>query len=46
MQQVFFDTQDEIWIVSFWENNEMVGSDFSIAIKAENAQVIKMWVGE
>lgn len=47
-QSVFFDTKDKIWIVSFWESRDIYtdGADFSIAIKAENAQVIKMWVGE
>ena len=47
-QTVFFDTEDKIWIISFGENRGLYddGSDFSIALKAENAEVIKMWVGE
>lgn len=47
-QSVFYDTNDKIWVVSFWEgeNTNSDGPDFNIAIKAENAQVVKMWCGE
>ena len=48
-QTVFYDTQDKIWVVSFWENEKkdfIKGGDFCIALKAENSQVIKIWCGE
>lgn len=46
-QSVFYDTQDHIWIISFWEDIEgYIGASFSIAIKEDNAQVVKMWVDE
>lgn len=50
-QHVFFDTEDNFWIVSFWpstgnDNIEYIGATFSIAIKKENAQVLKMWINE
>jgi hypothetical protein len=45
VQKVFFDTQDKIWIVSFWEDG-MIGGDFEIAMRADNAQVIRMIAGE
>ncbi len=47
LQTVFYDTEDGIWILSFWESKDnYVGSDFSIAISEKDGQVIKMWVGE
>lgn len=46
-QSVYFDTEDNIWIVCLYPNEEgYVGSDFCIAIKKDNAEVVKMWVGE
>lgn len=44
-QSVFYDTEDKIWIVSFSEG-DYPGADFTIAIRRENAEVVKMWVGE
>ena len=44
VQSVFYDTEDEIWIIHFWENNRGISASFSIALRAENAQVIQMWV--
>ena len=42
-QLVFFDVEDNIWIVSFWPKIEgYIGSGFNIAIRKENAQVVKM----
>jgi len=47
LQSVFFDTQDKIWIVSFYPDKKgYAGSDFHIAIRRDNAQVVKMWVLE
>ena len=43
---VFFDTEDQIWIVCFSDllPNE-AGEGFNIAIRKDNAEVVKMWVG-
>ncbi len=52
-KRVFFDTEDEIWIVSFDDPYEIddeghifeyVGLYFNIAIKKENAEIVKMWL--
>lgn len=47
-QSVFYDEQDEIWIVSFWkESNEIaIGGDCSIAIKKADGTVLRIWFGE
>ena len=49
--EVFYDTVDRIWIITFSESKfsegtYYIGACFSIAIRRENAEVIKMWVGE
>ena len=47
-QSVFFDTEDEIWIVSFWEpNNDLsTGNCCSIAIKKNDGKVLRIWFTE
>lgn len=47
-QSVFYDEQDEIWIVSFWkESNEItLGGDCSIAIQKSDGKVLRIWFGE
>lgn len=50
-QSVFYDENDEIWIVSFWEEKEVdemltVGDDCSIAMKRKDGQVLRIWFGE
>lgn len=47
-QSIFFDEQDEIWIVSFWKesNNSSLGSDCSIAIQKKDGKVLRIWFGE
>lgn len=47
-QSVFYDEQDEIWIVSFWkESNEItLGGDCSIAIQKADGKVLRIWFGE
>lgn len=47
-QSVFFDEQDEVWIVSFWEQtDEMVaGADCSIALQKADGKVLRIWFGE
>lgn len=51
LQQVFYDKNDKVWIVSFWtpydeKHGYMVGADFSIAISQKNGEILKTWVGE
>lgn len=46
LQSVFFDTEDKIWIVTYGESRNYPGACVSIAIRKENAEVIKIWVGE
>lgn len=45
-QVVFYDTKDEIWIVSFWVDTDYPTADFNIALNKSDCQVIDMWVGE
>ena len=45
-QSVFYDTEDKIWIVTFVESPDYPGACVSIAIRKENAEVVKMWVEE
>lgn len=47
-QSIFYDEQDEIWIVSFWkESNEItLGGDCSIAIQKIDGKVLRIWFGE
>ena len=47
-QAVFYDEQDEIWIISFWgETNEStLGGDCSIAIQKKDGKVLRIWFGE
>ena len=50
VQEVLFDTQEKIWIVSFWAKHDetviAVGGGLSIVLRADNAQVIKTISGE
>lgn len=47
-QSIFYDEQDEIWIVSFWkDSNEItLGGDCSIAIQKADGKVLRIWFGE
>lgn len=51
-QDVFYDTEDEIWIVYFWEDWEnddgtiTLGSDCAIALQKSDAKVMCIWVEE
>lgn len=47
-QSIFYDEQDEIWIVSFGkESNEItLGGDCSIAIQKADGKVLRIWFGE
>lgn len=43
-QSVFFDTEKQLWIVTFYPNDNQEGACLNIAIKKDDAQVVKMWV--
>lgn len=47
-QSVFYDNQDEIWIVSFWENSNQLtlGGDCNIALQKKDGKVLRIWFGE
>lgn len=47
-QSIFYDEQDEIWIVSFGkESNEVIlGGDCNIAIQKANGKILRIWFGE
>lgn len=47
-KSVFYDEQDSIWIVSFWEkSNEMtLGNDCNIAMQKKDGKVLRIWFGE
>lgn len=50
-QQVFYDEEDEVWIVSFWPKIEeagliTVGSGCSIAMQKKDGKVLRIWFGE
>ena len=46
-QYIFFDEQNEIWIVSFWENNDVIiGGSINIAIQKNDGKVLKIWYDE
>ena len=47
-QHIFYDTEDEIWIVSFWQDTDetIVGNDCSIALQKSDVKVLRIWFGE
>lgn len=47
-QSIFYDEQDKIWIVSFWENTNKytLGGDCSIAIQKVDGKILRIWFGE
>ena len=47
-QSVFYDNQDEIWIVSFGTNSNhiMLGGDCNIAMQKKDGKVLRIWFGE
>ncbi len=46
LKGVFYDTEDNIWIVYFGEDTEMPGSCYNIAISKANGEVVSMWPSE
>lgn len=47
-KSVFYDDQDEIWIVSFGKDSDeiILGGDCSIAIQKKDGKVLRIWFGE
>lgn len=47
-QSVFYDNQDEIWIVSFWKNSCQItlGGDCNIALQKKDGKVLRIWFVE
>lgn len=47
-QSVFFDNQDEIWIVTFGmdDKENVAGGDCSIAIQKQDGRILRIWFGE
>jgi len=47
-QSVYYDVQDEIWIVTFFKKSDKitVGNDCSIAMQKKDGKVLRIWFGE
>ena len=47
-KSVFYDTQDEIWIISFGKDSDeiILGGDCSIALQKKDGKVLRIWFGE
>ena len=47
-QSVFYDDQDEIWIVSFGKDSSQItlGGGCSIAMQKKDGKVLRIWFGE
>lgn len=47
-QVVFYDQEDEIWIVSFWQDSGQttLGNDCSIALQKKDGKVLRIWFEE
>jgi hypothetical protein len=47
-QLVFYDEEEAIWIVSFWEETDLttLGADCNIAMQKKDGKVLRIWFGE
>lgn len=47
-QSVFYDDQDEVWVVSFWKDSDQIapGGDCNIALQKKDGKVLRIWFGE
>ena len=47
-QSVFYDNQDEVWVISFWKNSNQttLGGDCNIALQKKDGKVLRIWFGE
>ena len=43
---VEFQENPSVWIVHYWPDKDLPQATFSIAIRKDTAEVVKMWVGE
>lgn len=48
LNSVFFDTEDNIWIITFSQSTDssVDGGEFNIALSQTTGNVIRMWFGE
>lgn len=46
LKGVFYDTEDNMWIVYFGEDTEIPGNCYNIAISKASGEVINMWPNE
>ena len=46
LRGVFFDTEDEVWIVYFSPEPLIPGSAYNIAISKQSGEILNMWPGE
>ncbi len=46
LKGVFYDTDDDMWIVYFGEDTEIPGSCYNIAISKTSGEVVNMWPSE
>jgi len=47
LQYIEYQSDPEIWVFSFWDgDSNETGASFNMAIRKDNAQVLKMWVSE
>lgn len=46
LPDVFYETQSDVWVVTFCESPDYPGASFSIALNGKDAAVIQMWLGE
>ena len=46
LKHVFYDEEDQIWIVSFWEDKGIYydGGSLSIAFQKEDGKVLRIWL--
>lgn len=47
-QSIFYDEQDEIWIISFWKDSDqnILGGECNIAIQKKDGKILRIWFGE
>ena len=52
-QRVFYDVEEDIWIISFWEpiipnkdGSVTIGSSYTIAIRKKDGKVMRIWARE
>ena len=48
LQDIEYQSDPGIWVIHFWDSSEpdWITPEFAMAIRQDNAQVLKMWVGE